>query len=218
MKLTKINEWLRKGEGPNIDFKLQITSPQKIARSITAFANSRGGILLVGINDQKQIIGVNTSEEEYELELASQNFCQPAIPLYYEEVLIQNKTILVAEVPESNNKPHHVLDKNGKQTIYVRLNDECVVATPKIKTLLAGGELNNLHRNLMHYNNLKKEIAQYLLQHKNINVHQYCIWKNCLERNAQRTLFDLLLEGILHTNNESDFTLNPKYKQYLDSQ
>jgi predicted HTH transcriptional regulator len=48
---------VRKGEGATLEFKLKSNHPEKIVREVVAFANSQGGLLLIGVGDDKSIPG-----------------------------------------------------------------------------------------------------------------------------------------------------------------
>lgn len=56
-KLTNLEKLIKDGEGETLDFKKEITSVNKIAKTIVSFANHKGGIILVGVNDNKTILG-----------------------------------------------------------------------------------------------------------------------------------------------------------------
>ena len=58
------------GESEVLDFKKTISSASKIAKTMSAFANHKGGTLLVGVNDNKTIAGVRSEDEKYMLDLA----------------------------------------------------------------------------------------------------------------------------------------------------
>ncbi len=195
---NKIRQWIADGEGPTLDFKQTITSAPKIARSIVAFANSRGGKIVVGIEDHGHIIGVDVGEEQYELEKAAKKYCEPAITLEFEEYEIHGKMLLIAYVEESDAKPHYAINKKGQRKIYVRIGDECVVPSPLIEELLQRGDMNYLQRNHA-YTALKFEVFEYLKQHSEITVADFMALKKCSERSAKRTLLDFLFEGALRT-------------------
>lgn len=203
---TKINQWLLEGEGPLLDFKQNITSAPKIARAIVAFANSRGGTFLVGVGDKGHIIGVDAGGEMYELEKAASKFCSPPIPLEFEEFEINSKTLLIAQVAESNQKPHYAIDKNGDKQIFVRIADKCVIAPPLITNTLLNGDLNGLKRS-NHYQHRKKELQQYLKQNKTISCAQYAKLWHTSERSALRTLLDFMFEGAIQLQEDNLFTL-----------
>ncbi|MEZ4884068.1 MAG: ATP-binding protein [Chitinophagales bacterium] len=204
---TPLSLWLKEGEGPNLDFKVSITSRPKIARSIVAFANSRGGKIIVGVEDNKRVVGADIGGEEYELEKAAALFCQPAIELEFEEYETSTqKMLLIAHVPESKEKPHYCIDRKGRKKIYVRIADECVVPTTMIAEMLKSGYMNKLERN-HYYTIFKNELVSYLKKNKRISVSEYMKLKNCSERNAKRTLLDLLFEGVLQINGKEEFLL-----------
>lgn len=50
-----IKSLISKGEGVDLDFKQEIQNPRKIAKSMVSFANTQGGILLIGVRDNGSI-------------------------------------------------------------------------------------------------------------------------------------------------------------------
>ncbi len=201
-----IQKWIAQGEGPNLDFKQSITSAPKIARSIVAFANSRGGNIVVGIGDHGHIVGIDPNEEKYELDKAASKYCSPSISLEYDLYEMYGKTILITQVAESTHKPHYAIKKNGTQKIYVRVGDSCIVPNEMVNAVLQKGDLNNLHRNTQ-YGTLKKKLIDYLKEHQQISIAHFMQLNNCNERSAKRTLIDFMFEGFILMINESTFKL-----------
>ena len=70
---------IAQGESDVLDFKKTISSASKIAKTICAFANHKGGSLLVGVNDNKSISGVRSEDEKYMLDLAAHFYVKPEI-------------------------------------------------------------------------------------------------------------------------------------------
>lgn len=200
-----IQQWIKEGEGPFIDFKQSITSLPKIARSIVAFANSRGGTIVVGVEDKGHIVGVDIDEQEYVLEKAAQQFCSPPIDLAFEAYEYGHKMLLLVDVAESTDKPHLAIDKKGREKVYVRIADACVVPENWMLEILQKGDLNGLQRN-NNYNHLKKALISYLRNHASINVKQYMEQFNCSERSARRALLDLLFEGVIALQNSTSMS------------
>ena len=52
------------GEGASLEFKRKATFPEKIVREMIAFANTKGGILLIGIGDDGSLAGLKHPEDE----------------------------------------------------------------------------------------------------------------------------------------------------------
>ena len=68
---------VERGESSFLEFKQKVASPEKLAREIAAFANSEGGIILVGVGDKGELIGLETYlEEEFWLKQAAEQECQ----------------------------------------------------------------------------------------------------------------------------------------------
>ena len=125
--MTDLEELILKGEGETLEFKKKITYPEKIARAIVSFANTRGGIILVGVMDNGQICGIDPEEEKYSLTQAAHFFTQPPVKLFLKEVEYEGDlVVLKAIVPESKQKPHLAQVKENDWRGYIRVKDESV--------------------------------------------------------------------------------------------
>jgi predicted HTH transcriptional regulator len=62
MNIHPIFKLIAEGENDTLDFKKTISSASKIAKTMTAFANHKGGRLLVGVNDNKTISGTRSED------------------------------------------------------------------------------------------------------------------------------------------------------------
>ena len=70
-----IHSLIAEGENQQQDFKYEISSICKIARSLSAFSNTDGGRLLIGVKDNGKIAGVQSDEEMYMVEAAGALYC-----------------------------------------------------------------------------------------------------------------------------------------------
>ena len=57
MTLYELNEIIENGENQHVEFKRKFTEPEKIAKEMIAFANTQGGDLLFGSDDDKTVVG-----------------------------------------------------------------------------------------------------------------------------------------------------------------
>lgn len=119
---------IKQGEGIHLDFKHSISDTKKIARSLTAFANSEGGSLLIGVRDNGSIAGMNSEEEYYMIETAALIHCKPSVNFSHTHHAAMGKQILEIIVPKSDDLPHSAPDHDGVYKAYVRVNDENIVA------------------------------------------------------------------------------------------
>jgi len=89
MYLVELYKLIEEGESQTVEFKRKFSTPEKIAKEMIAFANTNGGYILFGVDDDKSIIGVRSEKEEIELvNSAALFYCEPEINFEYEVVLI----------------------------------------------------------------------------------------------------------------------------------
>ncbi|RZM06103.1 MAG: ATP-binding protein, partial [Pedobacter sp.] len=132
-----IKRLILQGEGTTLDFKKTITNTEKIAKSLVAFANNKGGKLLIGVADDGSIKGVKSEDEErYMITKAAHHFCKPAIEPVFEEIYVDDKLVVVVSVAESDTKPHYALDENKKWWVYYRVQDKSILASKIIVDML----------------------------------------------------------------------------------
>lgn len=125
-----IQRLVAEGEHGHQDFKFEISDARKIARSISAFANTGGGRLLVGVKDNGKIAGVRSEEEIYMIEAAAGMYCQPRAEIETETYIAEGKTVLEVRICETETKPIYALDEENKPKAYIRIKDENILATP----------------------------------------------------------------------------------------
>lgn len=121
---------ISEGEHQQQDFKFEISDARKIAKTLSAFANTNGGRLLIGVKDNGKIAGVRSSEEQYMIEAAAQLYCLPVPQIAMYVYVVEGKSVLLAQVAESPQKPVYAKDENGKYLAYLRVKDENILATP----------------------------------------------------------------------------------------
>lgn len=117
------------GESQTLDFKYEIADARKIARTFSAFANTKGGRLLIGVKDNGNISGIRTDEEAYMAEAAADMYCKPKVPFKIVPHKINSKTILEIIIRESSEKPHLAPWKDGEWKAFVRVDDQNFLAS-----------------------------------------------------------------------------------------
>lgn len=184
---------IKKGEGLNIEFKRTIDSSFKIAKTIVSFANTSGGVLLVGIGDSGEIIGVDSELTELQkLERACRELSEPPISLGLRSLVLDGKNILRIEVDESLEKPHVAINEQNHHTVYIRVKDKSV-PTPKL--LVQVSENVDLQKilNTRHV----KTLIQFLRENDTVNTKTYAKMINISDKRAERMLNDLAEKQIL---------------------
>lgn len=127
---TYIQALIAEGEHQQQDFKFEISDARKIAKTLSAFANTDGGRLLIGVKDNGKIAGVRSDEEQYMIEAAAQLYCTPRIDYSMQTVEVEGRSVLIVQIAESAQKPVYAEDENGRRLAYLRIRDENILATP----------------------------------------------------------------------------------------
>jgi predicted HTH transcriptional regulator len=126
---------ISEGEHQQQDFKYRVDDACKLARSVSAFANTDGGRLLIGIRDDGRIAGVRSEGEIYVMHQAAYKYCQPEASIQFDTYHADGNAIVIATVPPSSKRPVCAPDENGRMRAYIRINDENIVASPVLFTL-----------------------------------------------------------------------------------
>ena len=126
---------ISEGEHQQQDFKYRVDDARKLAHSVSAFANTDGGRLLIGVRDDGQLSGVRSEEEIHMMKVAASKYCQPKTSVEFETYHAEGRTIVVATVPPSDKKPICAQDEDGHMRAYIRINDENIVASPVLFAL-----------------------------------------------------------------------------------
>lgn len=200
--MNKLEKLIYKGENEKVDFKQTISDPYKIAKTISSFANTKGGKILVGVRDDKTIMGVDPEEEKYILETAADFYCTPPIKLEYEEFEDEeeDKTVLIVNIKESNQKPHQVRDDNHQNLVYIRQRDKSIPASKQMISLMQKGNLpaTTSPKSILKGAGLnEKKLLDFLQRHEKITEKQFMQIVNISKRRAHRILTDLTLKGAI---------------------
>ena len=121
---------IREGEHQQQDFKYRVSDAMKLAKSVSAFANTDGGRLLIGVRDDGHMSGVRSEEEIYMMHQAAYRYCRPEASIKFDTYHVEGRTIVIATVPSSEKRPICAVGDDDKSRAYIRIADENIVASP----------------------------------------------------------------------------------------
>ena len=121
---------ISEGEHQQQDFKYRVSDAVKLARSVSAFANTDGGRLLIGVRDDGHLAGVRSEEEIYMMHQAAYKYCRPEASIKFDTYHVEGRTIVVATVSPSARRPVCAVSDDGRLRAYIRIADENIVASP----------------------------------------------------------------------------------------
>lgn len=135
LKAVRASQLLHKlveaGEHDMQDFKYTVNDPRKIARSVSAFANNKGGHLLIGVDDNGRIRGVRSEEDIYVVEAAATVYCEPECVLDFTAYKEKGGAVVIkAAIAPSRCRPIYVKEEDNKLRAYYRVADENISAHP----------------------------------------------------------------------------------------
>nr|VFJ56056.1 MAG: ATP-dependent DNA helicase RecG [Candidatus Kentron sp. DK] len=105
--LKYFREILDQGENGAIAFKLEDAHSDSLARELVAFSNSQGGLLLLGVADDKRIVGITDPglQEERICNIANRNVTPP-IRVTVHTIEIEQKRVLWVAIPKGQDRPY----------------------------------------------------------------------------------------------------------------
>lgn len=220
MNIHDVKMLIDEGEGFELEFKRKVSSPKKIAKTLSSFANTKGGIILFGVDDDGSIVGVESEKTELSLiEESAQINCEPPVIVSIKIVPHNRLDVIVATVNESGTKPHYVVDDDGMRKVFIRVNDNTVIASKEVIKVLRDERPEKPPLKLTIGEN-EKRLFEYLETHSRITVSEFSVLINVSLRRASRILTTLVRAGVvrIHTLEKTDFfTLASDDEVFADS-
>lgn len=117
MDKRELLEIISRGEDSFTEFKEEKVHPHELDAEMVAFANTDGGILIIGVSDKGEITGV-TDWDKYmqRMDNVASNNCEPPISLTIEKLIIDDKRILAVRIPKGFQRPY----RTNKGAYYIR--------------------------------------------------------------------------------------------------
>lgn len=212
MRRQELKEIIADGESFTVEFKRKVTSPEKIAREIIAFANSSGGKLIIGVDDDKKVVGVHSEKEEIDqIRHACEFYIEPPIDPYIDVVTIEYKDVIVVHIDESDRKPHRLVsnvpdEKPFHRKAFIRQGDKSVTASREMTKVLESQCADAEPLRIM-IGRHEKNLFDYLDKNERVTVKEFARLVNISERRAARKLVQLVRAGVLsiHTHEQLDY-------------
>jgi len=202
MRTHPIKKLIEEGEHRQLDFKFAVNDSQKIARSLSAFANTDGGRLLIGVKDNGNIAGVRSNEEIYMLQAAAELYTKPEVPIEVKKHQIDGKEVLEVIIKKSNKRPHTAPDEKGNFRAYVRVKDENLSANGLLLKVWKA-EKNRPNIKIV-YGKPEKFLLNYLNEHPYITFSKFRKSGGITFYRAERILIDFILLNIVEIEISKD--------------
>lgn len=221
MTLRELKQLVSLGEGISLEFKRRVPRAERIAKEVVALANTHGGRILLGVDDDGTITGVDDpGEEEFVLRRAIDTHVAPTVEYHTERVMIApRRDVILVVVPESTRKPHQLVpdgfgddpatdDAAGDGTAYVRVEEMSVEASPESVRMMR--EASEVHGVTFEFGETESLLMRYLDDYGRITVTQFAKVADIPAERASQTLVSMTKANLLRLHNdrgEDYFTL-----------
>ncbi|MEA3397092.1 MAG: ATP-binding protein [Chloroflexota bacterium] len=103
-----IRALVAQGEGPTVEFKREIPrQADDLTTELVAFANTRGGTVILGVDDDAQLVGLTGDPQRVEERVMGLcRVCDPPLAVTIEVVELKGYLLLIIRVPEGSDKPY----------------------------------------------------------------------------------------------------------------
>jgi predicted HTH transcriptional regulator len=184
---AELDSLRKQRESVNIEFKSKIDEPEKIVKTIYAFANTSGGHLLIGINDDRSVKGISEIPEMEKVDEVLSFVEDIEVEIshcFYQE----KRRIIILKVAESKNKPLEFNDE-----IYIRADDKSMAAGKEMIQILNKYEPNRF----LKIDPILKSLRSYLRMNHTITAKHFAKTINYSEQRVDKMLLEYLREGFL---------------------
>lgn len=186
---------IEEGEHQQQDFKFEISDARKIAKTLSAFSNTDGGRLLVGVKDNGKIAGVRSEEEIYMIEAAAKLYSKPQVECEMKIHQVEGRTVLEVIVPPGKHKPYYAKGSDNRLWAYVRVKDENILANPV--HLKIWRQAVTPQGAFIHYSGEEQLLLDYLASHPDISIGQYSRLARIPRNKAENTLAKFVRFGLI---------------------
>jgi len=196
-QLSDLKRLVARGEGLHLEFKRKASHPDKIVRELIAFANTEGGILLIGVDDDRNIPGVKYPEEEaLVIRQSLQKYCRPLISLNESVIPISTKKFVVRlDVIPNPKRPHYFKLNHHSTESYVRANDMSVKASREMLEIVRRAKRKKNIR--FSFGDAEKTLMEYLEEKGSISLTEFRAIAKLNRFIAAKKLILLVLANVL---------------------
>jgi ATP-dependent DNA helicase RecG len=153
MEALELLELIGNGETTRVQFKSDVNNVVSIAQEMVAFSNTKGGLILIGVDDKTGNILELTFQDIQRinnlLSTAAQDHVKSPIFISPETIHVDTNRVIVVTVPEGSDKPH--TDKDGVVWVKNGSDKRKVISKDELSRLLqSSGNLYAEERLLQH--------------------------------------------------------------------
>lgn len=118
MNADELLSLIARGESEVLEFKLDSVRNEQLARELGALANYRGGWLILGISDKRQVVGLTRADNEERIQHLCYGF-EPPLQVEIRQVTVRDRSVLVIHLTGNYDKPY-AYQSQTRRIYYIR--------------------------------------------------------------------------------------------------
>ena len=199
MTADEVMDLARRGEGFHVEFKKMIPELPRLLREAVAFANAKGGYILMGVDDDGTLCGIKDPAEASEsFKVGALRHCRPEIQFSIEQVwLTKKRAVTVIQIEESKHKPVRLFEspEDEKGIVYFRVEDKSIKASKELTQVLKHEKKGTPLK--MEIGDKEKILLKLLEKYGRITVDEFALEAGISPSVASRTLTHLVKGNLL---------------------
>ncbi len=197
-RYQQLKTLVARGEGTHLEFKKNASNVQQVVRELVAFANTKGGTLLIGVSDQGTIPGVMHPDEELlPVIKLLKNRCRPFLK-FKQEIIVtpKEKFVISLTVPSSKRKPHAFFETRNQKHAYFRIDDKTIRGSEELAQITF---LKSRKQSVAFmYSEHEEQLMKYLQAHESISLHGFAKLTGLSLNQASTRLVKLVAANVLN--------------------
>ena len=148
MTKSELLELIANGENSGVEFKRDELRPEQLAKEVVALANFQGGCILLGVDDDGAIMGIQRDDlERWVMDTVFGRYIHPMILPFYEDVQVDEQhRVAVITISQGTTKPY-VVRHGGREDTYIRVGSTSQLAgREQLARLFATGGMLHAER------------------------------------------------------------------------
>jgi predicted HTH transcriptional regulator len=118
-------EIIKRGETETVEFKEDVGKPEEFVESAAAFANAKGGLIILGVDDHSNIKGLEKRDYEGIVNNIIRSRCETQVDYEVERRQVEEKELMIIRIHEGKDKPYTIRERG----VYIRANATDRIAT-----------------------------------------------------------------------------------------
>jgi hypothetical protein len=196
-EVYQLRRLVLEGEGQHLEFKRKVSQPEKIVREMIAFANSEGGTLLIGVDDDGTLAGVKYPDEELLMVRQAMEKHMKQSLVYHDSLieLTSSRFVVRLDIPPSEKRPLYFIGEKKQRESFVRMNDMSIKASPQMNEIVRRKRQNKNVR--FYFAEHELALMKYLDENKSITLQAFQKLTGLNQFAASRKLIILVLANVL---------------------